>query len=77
MAAADLTFRFRAESRVSYTHALLALIRRARSGDLTFVFGPLDLGALEDQGLLVSGPGVHEWADDFLAEVPGLHLADE
>jgi hypothetical protein len=73
----DSTFRFRAESRVSYAHALIALVKRARGGTDEFTFGPLDLTALEDQGLAVSGPDVHQWADDFLAEVPGLHLADE
>lgn len=74
---ADQTFRFRAGSRVTYSKAVIALVRRARTGDLAYVFGPLDLAALEDQGLTVSGPGVREWVDDFLTEVPGLHLADE
>lgn len=74
----DETFRFRAASRVTYSKALLALVRRARSEpDSMFVFGPFDLSALEDQGLAVSGPGVSEWADDFMAGVPGLYPADE
>lgn len=74
---AEPTFRFRAASRIVYAKALLALVRRARDSYHDFTFGPLELAALEDQGLLVSGPGVAEWADDFLTEVPGLHLADE
>lgn len=73
----DVTLRFRAGSRVSYARALLALVRRARGGTGEFTFGPLHLATLEEQGLAVSGPQVWEWADDFLAEVPGLHLADE
>ena len=75
--AGDVTVRFRAETRVSYAHALVALVKRARNGTGDSVFGPLSLKALEDQGLTVSGPGIRGWADDFLAEVPGLHLADE
>lgn len=73
----EATIRFRAESRVSYARALTVLVKRARNGDGDFTFGPLSLRALEDQGLAVTGPGISEWADDFLAEVPGLHLADE
>lgn len=74
---ADLTIRFRAESRISYARALRVLVERARTSSYDFDIGPLDLRALEDQGLTVSGPDVGRWADDFLAEVPGLHLADE
>jgi hypothetical protein len=74
---ADPTIRFRAESRVTYARALLALTRRARDTGSDFTFGPLDLHALEDHGLAVSGPDLGKWADDFLAGVPGLHLADE
>lgn len=75
--AADDTLRFRAESRVTYARALLALLHRARGSDLDFTFGPLELGDLENQGLAVSGSDVRTWADDFISEVPGLHLADE
>jgi hypothetical protein len=71
------TFRFRAESRITYAQALLSLVHRARNGTEDFTFGPLELPVLEDQGLAVSGIGVPGWADDFLAEVPGLYLADE
>lgn len=71
------TLRFRAPTRLSYVHALLALVHRARTTDEEFTFGPVALPALEEQGLAVSGPGIRSWADDFLAEVPGLYLADE
>jgi hypothetical protein len=71
----DSTLRFRAASRVSYARAVLGLARLARSGK-DFTFGPVYLPALEDQGLVVSGPDL-SWADDFLAQVPGLHRAAE
>lgn len=74
---ADLTIRFRAESRITYARALVNLFSRARSGSDDFTFGPLTLAALEDQGLLISGAGVSGWADDFLKEIPGLHRSDE
>lgn len=73
---AEPTFRFRAASRVVYARAVLNLVRRAREGG-DFTFGPLSVSALEEQGLTVSGSEVGNWADDFLTEVPGLHLADE
>lgn len=71
------TLRFRAESRITYGRALLALTRLARDTDHKFSFGPLDIAAVEEQGLLVSGPDVLEWADDFMKQVPGLYRADE
>jgi hypothetical protein len=74
---ADQAFRFRAESRITYAHALVNLLKRARSGSDDFTFGPLTLAALEYQGLLVSGPGVSGWADDFLKQIPGLYRSDE
>jgi hypothetical protein len=73
----DTTIRFRAESRVTYARALLALTRRARDTGSDFTFGPLGLHALEDQGLAVSGVDLPKWADDFLVEVPGLHRSDD
>jgi hypothetical protein len=73
----DLTFRFRAESRIIYARALVNLLRRARSGDDDFTFGPLMLAALQDQGLVISGPSVSGWVDDFLKQVPGIYRADE
>jgi hypothetical protein len=73
----EQTFRFRAESRVTYALALMALARIARDAAWDFTYGPLNMGAVEEQGLVVSGPDVASWADDFLREVPGLHRAEE
>lgn len=69
---ADSTIRFRAESRLVYAYAIIALVVRARDGR-DFTFGPMLPAALEEQGLTVTGPDLGDWADDFLAEVPGLH----
>jgi hypothetical protein len=73
----DRTIRFRAESRITYAHALIALTKRARDTEHDFTYGPLDLAALEEQGLAVAGSDVLEWADDFMEQVPGLYRADE
>ena len=52
------TIRRFAASRLVYATALLALVNYARGHDGDFTFGPLDLAALESQGLAVSGrPG--------------------
>lgn len=74
---ADATIRFRAGSRLAYAQALISLTELAREGTRDFSFGPLDLGALEDQGLTISGPDLEKWADDFMGSAPGLHRADE
>jgi hypothetical protein len=65
------TARYRAASRHSYAQALLVLLRYAREHGDDFEFGPLDLAALEHQGLAVTGPdltGVRQ----VLSAVPGL-----
>jgi hypothetical protein len=77
MAAGDQTIRFRAESRITYARALIVLTQMAWDTAREFTFGPLDAAAVEEQGLVVSGPDVLEWADDFMEQVPGLHRADE
>lgn len=73
----DQTIRFRAEDRVTYARALIRLTRMARDTDREFTFGPLSAVAAVEQGLVVSGPDVLSWADDFMEQVPGLHRADE
>jgi len=73
----EQVLRFRAESRIIYATALVSLTKRARSSDEKFTFGPLDMDALEDQGLLISGPDILGWADDFLRQVPGLYRSEE
>lgn len=75
--AGNQAIRFRAESRVVYASALLALTRLARDTGREFTYGPLDSVAALEQGLVVSGPDVLEWADDFMRQVPGLQRADE
>lgn len=77
VAEGDQTVRFRASSRLSYARALIVLLSHARSSAREFTFGPLNTTALEDQGLLVSGPDAESWADDLLKSVPGLHRSDE
>ena len=53
---ADQTLRYRAATRVSYSHGLIALVEYSREHpEPDFVFGPLTLGALESQGLVLSG----------------------
>lgn len=69
---ADTTVRYRALSRVSYAHAFLAVIDYAREHpEPDFAFGPLDLSAVEQSGLLLSGPDL-QGVVEVLAKVPGL-----
>jgi len=63
--------RYRAESRYTYARALLELVLHARQGQDQFSFGPLDLGALERNGLAVSGPDLTS-VQKVLAKIPGL-----
>jgi len=65
------TIRYRAESRFTYARALLELVTHARQGQEDFSFGPLDLGALERNGLAVTGPDLTA-VRKVLAKVPGL-----
>ena len=54
-----------------YARALLELATYARTHKDDFSLGPLDLSALEHQGLIVTGPdltGVRE----MLSTIPGL-----
>lgn len=70
------TLRYRGAMRLAYSVALLLLMERARESKDVFEFGPMDLDALENQGLVVSGldlAGVQE----ILAGIPGLYLSDE
>jgi hypothetical protein len=69
---ADLTRRWRADSRVSYARALLALIEYARARPSPdFAFGPLSVASLEAYGLTVSGTDL-TGPSDVLSTVPGL-----
>jgi hypothetical protein len=68
----DQTLRYRAQTRLSYAAALTALTEHARAHpEPDFVFGPLDLERLENEGLAVSGGDLAVIAS-VLAKVPGL-----
>jgi hypothetical protein len=68
----DSTVRYFAESRHAYSRALLELVTYARSHpDAVFAFGPLDLTALENQGLAVTGPDL-AGVQKLLDSLPGL-----
>jgi hypothetical protein len=65
------TARWFAESRLAYARALTALAVYARDSSSEFTFGPLDLAALENQGLAVTGDdlaGVRK----LLGGLPGI-----
>ena len=65
------TARYYAASPHSYARALLDLAAYARTHEDGFSYGPLDMAALQHQGLTVTGPdltGVRE----LLGKVPGL-----
>ena len=68
---ADSTVRYRAESRFTYANALFELVMYARAHSDDFTFGPTDLGALERNGLTISGPDLTA-VRKMLAKVPGL-----
>jgi hypothetical protein len=71
-----ITLRFRALQRYSYAQALLALFDLAREGtSAPFTFGPMVLTALEQRGLLVSGPDLTS-VSQALAKVPGVVQVD-
>lgn len=75
-AEATRTLRYRAVMNLAYSVALLYLLEHARQTREEFEFGPMDLAALEDQGLTVSGPRLDS-VEKVLAGIPGLYLSDE
>ena len=66
-----VTVRYRAESRFTYANALFELVTHARRSGDDFSFGPAELGALERNGLTVSGPDLAA-VRKVLAKIPGL-----
>jgi hypothetical protein len=70
------TLRYRAAMNIAYAVALLYLLEYARSSREDFEYGPMDLAALHDQGLIVSGSRL-DGVQKVLAEIPGLYLSDE
>lgn len=66
------TLRYRALQRYSAARALLALVEASRQQDVPpFSFGPMDLHALERNGLVVTGDDLAVPAA-ALATVPGV-----
>jgi hypothetical protein len=62
--------------RLAYSVALVLLMEYSRQSRDRFEFGPWDLQALEDHGLVVSGPDV-SGARKILSEIPGLYESDD
>jgi hypothetical protein len=65
------TLRWFAADRKTYVWALIDLVTYARTSTHDFSFGPLDLAALENQGLAVTGSDLSGVAE-LLSKVPGL-----
>lgn len=65
------TVRYYASSRHIYARALLRLSAYARTHEDDFSFGPLDLAALENQGLVITGTDL-AGAREVLSTVAGL-----
>jgi hypothetical protein len=63
--------RFRADTRLAYSQALLAVVRHARGSEQVFFYGPRSLARLEKEGLLLSGPGA-DGAAEAVRYIPGL-----
>lgn len=70
------SLRYRAATHISYALALIALVRYARvHPEPDFQFGPLNLEALDKQGLVISGVELSDVSDlmegiEGLTEVP-------
>lgn len=75
MSAPDQTLRYRGDS-LAYSVALLFLLEHARASADDFSYGPVDLDALDAQGLVVSGPRLDSVAK-VLAGIPGLYRSEE
>lgn len=70
---ASQTVRYYAVSQQAYARALLALTAYARISQDNFAFGPLDLAALDHQGLSVTGSGTDlPRVAETLSTIPGL-----
>ena len=71
----DKTVRFRADSPLSYSLAVISLVEHARSTQQEFTFGPLTVEGLTQGGLVVTGPDLGE-VEELLAGIPGLVASD-
>lgn len=67
----DLTVRYEAASRISYSMALLALAEYARGHEVHFSVYPATLDLMETAGLSVSGPDLAGVRAE-LGKIPGL-----
>lgn len=70
------TIRWFAASRLVYATALLALVNYAREHGEEFTFGPLDLSALENSGLVIAGPDL-AGVKSLLDGIHGLAQVDD
>jgi hypothetical protein len=70
------SLRYRAAMRLAYSVALLFLIEHARDSKDSYEFGPMNLDALEDQGLVVTGADL-AGVQKILADIPGLFLSED
>ncbi len=70
------SLRYRGAMRLSYSVALLLLMEHSWTSKDVFEFGPMDLDALENEGLVLSGRDL-EGARVILAGIPGLFLSEE
>lgn len=67
-----MTKRYRGLYRIAYGRALLALVELARqTPNPVFSFGPMQLTAMEQQGLTVSGEDLSQ-VEDVLKDIHGL-----
>jgi hypothetical protein len=70
---ADKTRVWFADSTVPYALAVLRLFEHARASRAGYVFGPLEVSAMTDDGLTVSGSDYDlARAAEVLSAIPGL-----
>lgn len=71
----DKTVRYRADSALAYSLAVITLVEHARATKADFEFGPLTIEGLAETGLVVTGPDLEE-VEQLLAGIPGLVASD-
>lgn len=78
-AVADITRRFRSATSIPYVQAVCVMLEYARDHlDEDFACGPLNIGALMHNGLVLTGPPpvVERIVGLLEHEVPGLYPAE-
>jgi hypothetical protein len=69
----DKTRRWFADSTIPYALAALRLFEHSRTSKADYVFGPLEVSAMTDDGLAVSGSeAALAQAAEVLSAIPGL-----